>query len=129
MTVIKLDSGAELKITPAPFADAKALYQAFLEEIKDLKLDPAAEVDVNFFKGLFCAGFSSKKVDAALEACMKRVTYNGVKITPDIFEAAENRSDYMQVALEVAKENLQPFTKNLFARFAQAQASLLPPQA
>ncbi len=85
--VIDLPSGAKLKVTPAPFKDAKALYQACLEELKGLNLDPKQEIDANFFKGLFCVGFSSQKIEAALYKCFQRCTYNGNRIVDDsIFE-------------------------------------------
>lgn len=113
-----LPSGAKLKITLAPFKDARALYQALLEEAKVLKLDPTAEVDVNLYKDLFCVGLSSKKIEAALWECMKRVTYNDSRITEDIFEPVEARDDYMTVCFEVAKANIMPFTKSLYAQYA-----------
>ena len=110
---ITLPSGAKLKITLSPFAVSKALYQACLEELKSLKLDPNAEVDLNLFKDLFCAGFSSKRIEQCLDECMKRVHYNDRKITPETFEPAEAREDYLQVCLEVALTNIRPFMKNL----------------
>lgn len=116
---IKLPSGAELKITLAPFADAKSLYQAVLEEMKCLKIDAATEIDVNLFKDLFCYGFSSKKVETALEQCMKRCLINGIKIDKDTFEAEDLRQDYLIVCIEVVKANILPFLKPLFAQYNQ----------
>ena len=110
---LTLPSGSTLKITLAPFAQSKALYQAVLEELKALHLDPNAEVDVNLFKDIFCAGFASKKVEIALEECMKRVLYNGTKILPDTFEPVAAREDYLPVCLEVARANVAPFLKHL----------------
>lgn len=113
-----LPSGAVLKINPAPFADSRNLYQAVMEEFKVLKLDPAAEVDVNFMKDLLCTGLSSKKIELALTKCMQRATYNDLKITDATFEALEARDDYLTVCFEVAKENILPFMKSLYAQFA-----------
>lgn len=115
---VTLPSGAILKITLAPFKDARNLYQAILEEAKVLKLDPNAEVDVNLYKDLFCLGLSSKKIEAALWECMKRATYNGNRIAEDVFEPIEARDDYMAVCFEVAKANILPFTKSLYAQYA-----------
>ena len=64
---VTLPSGAELKITPAPFVEAKALYQAFLAEMKSLKLDHKAEVDVNFWKDIFCTALASKQIEQAID--------------------------------------------------------------
>lgn len=115
---VGLPSGAELVITPAPFADAKALYQAVLEELKSLKLNPQDDVDVNLLKDLICAGFGSKKIELALSKCFQRATYNGLKVTDDTWEPVEARQDYLQACLEVAKENLLPFVKSLSAEFS-----------
>jgi hypothetical protein len=115
--IVLLPSGAELTITLAPFKDGKALYQAVLEEVKSLTLDPDANVDVNLWKDLFCTGFSSKKIDAALDACFKRVLYNKLRVDDNTWEPASARQDYMQSCIEVAKENLAPFVKGLSAEF------------
>lgn len=121
---ITLPSGKTLKITLAPFADAKALYQACLEEIRTLRLDPAAEIDVNLFKDLFCLGFSSKKVDACLTACLKRVLYDNRRITDETFEDVSAREDYPFVLLEVAQANLRPFVRHLSSRYSTLLQSL-----
>lgn len=113
-----LPSGAELKVTVADFAVSKALYQAILEEAKAVHIDPVAEIDVNLFKDMFCACMSSKKVEVCLAECLKRVTYNGLKIDKDTFEPVEAREDFTTVCFEVAKENVAPFMKSLFAQFA-----------
>lgn len=118
MTEIKMPSGAILKVQPAPFAAARTLYQAVLEEAKGLKFDPEAQVDVNFFKDLFCAGLASKKIEAALAECFKSALYNDLKITNDIFEPVEAREDYIMACFEVAQENIKPFTKNLLLQYA-----------
>lgn len=110
---IELPSKAKLHINMAPFAEAKELYQACLEEVKNLKLDAKAEVDVNFYKDIFCAAFSSKRIDAALWACTKRCLYNKAAIKDDTFEPVEAREDYMEVCFKVLEANLKPFTKAL----------------
>jgi hypothetical protein len=126
---IKLQSGAELAITLAPFEDSKNLYQALLSELKVLKVEYNTEIDVNFFKDIFCVGFSSKAVEAALWKCMSRVTYNDLKVTKDTFEVEEARQDYFDVCFEVARANIAPFTKNLYAKYESVRAKLKPNQA
>jgi hypothetical protein len=115
---VTLPSGAVLVVAPAPFQAAKALYQAVLEEVKGVKVDPLAEVDVNLFKDMFCIGLSSKKIESALAECLKRVTYNGLKVDSSTFEPVESRQDYVTACFEVAKENIEPFTKSLYAQYA-----------
>lgn len=115
---MKLKSGAELKITLGSFTESKALYQACFEELKGLKLDPTAEVDVNLWKDLFCAALCSKKIEDALWKLMQRCTYNGLKIDGDTFEPEGARGDYMEVSYEVGKANILPFVKSLSAELS-----------
>lgn len=115
---VDLPSGAKLAITVSPFAISRALYQAVAEEMKGLKLDPKAEVDVNLKKDLFCTLIASKKIETTLEECFKRCTYNDRKIDGDTFEPVEARDDYFTVCVEVAQENIKPFMKSLYAEFA-----------
>lgn len=115
---VTLPSGAVLTIQPAPFADARDLYQALMEEGKGLKLDPTAEVDVNFWKDLFCTGLSSKKVEQKLWKCMEKVLINKLRVTTETFEPVEARDDYFTVLMEVATENISPFTKSLYVKYA-----------
>jgi hypothetical protein len=114
---IQLESGAKLMIALAPFKDAKELYQAALDELKSLKLDPQAEIDANFYKDIFCVGLSSKKIEAALLNCMKRCTYNGEKITEELFEDEKKREDYIIVCFHVLEQNIKPFTKALSQQY------------
>lgn len=127
MKEIKLPSGAVLKISPSPFATAKALYQSFLREVRGLKINSKMEMS-EIYKDLFCIGFSSPEVEKALWECMARCTYNGgrgdLKIDADTFEPIAAREDYLQVCTEVAKENLMPFTKDLYAEFRRLLAIL-----
>lgn len=116
--VVELSSGAKLTVKLAPFADSRTLYQAILEEAKDIRLNPNDEVDVNFFKDGFCAFLSSKKVEAALDKCMQRCLVNELKIDKDTFESEERREDYFTVVTEVAMHNIAPFTKSLYAKLS-----------
>jgi hypothetical protein len=115
MEDITLPSGAKLRISLSSFAVAKALFEAVAAEAKEMRLDPQSDIDLDLMKNLFCTGFSSKRIDTALSECMKKCTYNGVRLTEETFEPEEARQDYVTVCLEVALSNLRPFTKNLFA--------------
>lgn len=126
---VALPSGAKLAFNVAPFAEAKALYQAGLEEMKSLSLNDHAQVDANFWKDIFCVGLSSKKIEAALNVCLGRATYNGHKITNDTWEPIAAREDYMVVCFEVAKENILPFTKSLYAKYSHILEALKLGQA
>lgn len=127
MKEIKLPSGAILKIGTTPFSVSKALYQAILEEMKGISL--SSELQLNeIIKNIFCVGFSSKKIETALQECLKRCTYNAgngdLKIEESVFEPLEAREDYSLVCVEVTVENIRPFMKGLFAGFKLVSAML-----
>ena len=94
------------------------------EEGLSLKLDPKEEIDANFYKDIFFKALCSKKIEAALEPCLKRALYNGNKITADTFEPVEARDDYITVCFEVARENVYPFTKSLYAKYSHLLGQL-----
>lgn len=117
-----LPSGAILKFNLASFTEGRALYQACLEELKSLSLDPEKEIDSNLFKDIFCAALSSKKIESCVWACFKRATLSrgssgDLKIDESSFESLEARQDYIPACFEVAKENIVPFAKSLYAEF------------
>lgn len=120
MKEVKLPSGALLKIQIAPFSDAKALYQAVLEEIKGVQVSSTTDL-ASIFKDLACIGFSSKKIESKLEECLKRCTIDhgigDLRIDKDTFEPIERRDDYMVVCMAVAKENILPFVKSLYVAY------------
>lgn len=124
---IKLPSGATLKVQPSPFAISKALYQALLKEAKEVPFDTKMEM-ATLWKNLFCIAFSSPTIEACLQECFKRCTFNGgagdIKIDENTFEPVERRDDYMKVCVEVAKENVLPFVKSLYAEYQHISAIL-----
>lgn len=120
---VTLKSGARLKITLAPFADAKALYQAVLKELKDLKLGDSQQIE-SVLKDALCIGFSSKEIDERLEVCLRRVLYNDLKIDEDTFEPEKARGDYLPLIYEVMKANIDPFLKSLYAQWLDGLGAL-----
>jgi len=132
MKEITLPSGAILKITLAPFSDAKALYQAILEEVKNIELSGKTDM-TNIFKNIACAAFSSKKIEMCIETCFKRCTYDAgkgdFKIDAQTFESAENRMDYIPACTAVIEENIAPFLKSLFVEFQRFMLKIPSVQA
>jgi hypothetical protein len=120
MKELKLPSGAVLKIQVSPFSVSKALYQALLKELKDIPISAKTEVS-SLYKDLFCIGFASPVIESCLWKCFERCTYNygagDFKIDDQTFESVERRDDYMMVCMEVAKENVLPFAKSLYAEY------------
>ena len=105
----KLESGAELEVFLADFIDGHRLYKSVARELSKYNL---AEGTV---ENLAMVMASSEDVDVALWPCMKKSLYTGnvyerVKVTPEIFEKPEVRSDLIEIQREVLGYNLIPFS-------------------
>lgn len=131
MREINLPSGATLKIQVAPFSASKALYKAVLKELKGINIDPKGDA-TSLYKDIFCTSFSSEEIEKTLWECLKRCTLNSgagdLKIDDQTFEPVERRDDYMKVCIEVAKDNILPFAKSLYAEYQHMSAILETPQ-
>lgn len=129
MKEVKLPSGAILKMGVNPFEVSRTLYQAVLDEMKSLPFHSQEEIG-NLYKNMLCAGFASKKIEAALWECFKKCQYcdgrGELKIDKDTFEPLEARFDYIDVCMEVAKENIGPFGKGLYAQYQILLEMMLP---
>ena len=113
MREVPLPSGATLKVSMAPFKDAKALFQALAREWKSA--DPMTLTNPAGQTQLFMAAFASTEVEKMLWPCLSRSLYNNAKIVPETFEPEESRPDFIPVCLEVVTENVTPFMKSLFS--------------
>lgn len=127
---VSLPSGAKLDIQAAPFVDAKALYQTILAEFRGFSFDSTTDMAA-VFKEIACIGFSSTAVEKCIWKCLERCLYTATdgpeagaqsKITTGTFDPVERREDYIKVCIEVARENVGPFMKSLFAQYNQALA-------
>lgn len=127
MREIKMPSGATLKVAPSPFAISKALYQALLKEAKGIVISSKTEIPA-LYKDLFCTALSSPEIEKCLWECMKYCLYDGgkgdLKIGEETFEPIEARDDFMSVCMEVAKENVLPFGKSLYAEYQRILATM-----
>jgi hypothetical protein len=106
----KLDSGSEIEVFLADFPDGHRLYKAVARELSKYNL---AEGTVENLAMVMAA---SEDVDAALWPCMKKALYTGhgyekQKLSPEIFEKPEIRSDLIEIQKEVLGYNLVPFSK------------------
>lgn len=127
---VKLPSGATLKVQPAPFAEAKALYQAVLDEMKGTPVPQSIDLG-NLLKTVLMQAFSSPRIEAALWTCFQKCLYNSgapgagdLKIDKDTFEPVAARADYTSVCLEVGEENIAPFVKSLYAVWKQMVSTI-----
>lgn len=121
---VKLPSGKTLEVEDAPFEMARNLEMVITEEIRSMKFQPDLDVMGQLMKEGFLIALSSRKIDDALWECMKRCTYENIKISKATFEPVEAREDFHDVCFEVAQQNIRPFTKNLFAKFKDLSKDL-----
>lgn len=116
---VKLPTGAELKIQLPPFSVSKDLYQSLLREAKGVAIRQDTDMG-DLYKNLFCIGFSSKEIDAALDKCFEHCLYENLRIDANTFEPEKAREDYIQVCVEVVKANIAPFMKSLYSEYKRA---------
>lgn len=107
----KLESGAELNVTPASFPEGHRLFKAVAKVMQE----------ENFVEGTVQAlglkVLSNEEIEAALWPCAARGTYNGLKINPALFEDLNARADFLSIMKEVLAYNLIPFSKSLGSIF------------
>lgn len=115
---VKLPSGAILKIHTAPFVDAKTLFQALLKEIK--KVNIKADEWEGVLKDIVCSAFSSPEIEECIKKCWIKCLYMRgdvpKKLSDSLFDDQSTWEDYISILIEVAKENVSPFLKSLFAQ-------------
>lgn len=115
MRILKLPSGAELRISISGIRECLELQDAFVEALKEVNIDPK-NFGINLRKELLCALLPNKRLRAAIEVCMRKSLYNGLHIEVEkTFEPIEARDDLYTVYTTVAEENLLPFVKSLSA--------------
>ncbi len=140
---IKLESGAKLVITPAPFGDALGLQKAIMKAVKGAKVMDGvkslnlADVDMDAIKDALIDAATSPEVETCLFKCFERSTYNGARVNADLFDdpakndagkekGLEARKDYYFIAWEVVKANCAPFFERTFSML---KASRVAPAA
>jgi hypothetical protein len=107
-----LPSGTVITINPAPFLDAKDLFQALATQFQLTPITKDMQV-MELQKNLFTACVSSPLVEKLVWKCLLRCTIENEKVTPETFEDVERRQDYIPACMEVVKENVSPFLTSL----------------
>lgn len=121
----KLDSGAVLLVTMAPFEDSKDLHDCVIKAFLKAGIKEPNLNDMDMTPFIFTAG-ADKDVERCLFKCAERAVYRhdgseassmGVSKTlfdtPVIGEKA--RKDYYPMFFKIAEVNLQPFMQALFS--------------
>jgi hypothetical protein len=123
---VKLASGAVLEISISDFKTVNALIKALMKEAKNIKVDGGMELDIekaiqqgqyNFLKDIVCSLIASDEVENLIFQCFERCLYNKKKVNQGLFDVDyEARGDYFEMAWEVGKFNVAPFTKGLLSK-------------
>jgi len=136
-----LTSGKELEVSLPSFEDSTRLRQAVMMDLKGIQIsfgDMKSGVPfqgqlvtqemLNTLKNLTASLAGSAAIEAALWPCMARGTWDGQKITKDLFENEEAREDFMEIAQEVLWYSLRPFLKGLVSKLKPLAAGLTSSQ-
>lgn len=114
--------GNKVKVTMNPssldkaFKLKSATEKAILKQgISLFEVLGKGEITYEDVFGLAMAIDSDTDVFDACFDCMDKSIYNGVKITKEVFEDEENRSDLYEVLFYCLKVNVYPFFKSLLS--------------
>ena len=128
MNFITQNGQKDVVINAASFKDAANLRKAVMKSI----------VESNFASGLNKGAFENVELSTLLDTglklilntdmsnlfeqsifeCLKICTYDGKKITQQLFDdMPEAREDYYEIVSKCCEENLRPFFKSLVSEF------------
>lgn len=122
---LKLPSGKILRADPSTFDKGKHLYQTVMREAKNLGSEITTDIDETLIFRLGMLALSSETIEKAIWECVDKTLIDGDRVTKAYFEVVENRDDYFTFLFEVAKVNIAPFTKSLFAQFKPLLEALM----
>lgn len=109
-----LPSQAKLHVTVVPFKDAMALTKSLMKAASGIQLarNPL-DMDVTVLKDAMIAAATSEEVETAVFRCLERCTYEGIRVTPDLFNdkdlGEKARADYFSICGKVVEVNCAPF--------------------
>jgi hypothetical protein len=125
-----LTSGAKLVVTIAPFQDANNLKNSLLRAVKGMRgLDETIvgaaqgikDVDLGSILDVVLNAATSPEVENAIFKCAERVTWNAIKVTPELFDdikyGEQAREDYYEICLKISEVNCRPFLKGVGSLF------------
>ena len=109
------ETGAKVVINPCSLMEAFMLKSAIQKALigNGIKLEDAFETGIS---SIFLALDSSPEVFKCLFECLKKSTYNDVKITMETFDKDDARQDLYEVFFYCLKVNIYPFFKPLLSR-------------
>ncbi|MBQ0113345.1 MAG: hypothetical protein KBT03_09470 [Bacteroidales bacterium] len=109
------ENGAKVVINPCSLFDAFKLKSEIQKALlkNNIKIEEVFEKDI---VSLFLALDSSEEIFKCMFACLKKSTYNDIKITEEVFEKEDARGDLYEVFFACLKVNIYPFFKPLLSQ-------------
>ena len=119
----ELPSGSKLDVTPLDFGEAFAVFQQVAKIIGLLELDLAGiDIGKDFlaqdlvkFKRPLAQVLSNHELEKAGKQCLKKCTYNGLKVTDSTWNDIVARKDYLFAMFFALKDNCGPFLEGAFS--------------
>lgn len=110
------ENQAKVILNAAPLEDAFRLKAALQKALLSQNINLQELTDGDLFKVMLALD-SSPEVYNCMFDCLKKSSYNGIKITRETFEPEETRGDLYEVFFYCLKVNVYPFFKSLLSRF------------
>lgn len=110
------NTGAKIVVNPCSFQAAFKLKNAIQKALLKNKVSLEAALDQDI-TSLILSIDSDEDIMECMFECLKKSTYDGVKITQDTFEAESARGDLYDIFFQCLKVNIYPFFKPLLSRF------------
>ena len=119
----ELPSGSKLDVTPLDFGEAFAVFQQVAKIIGLLELDLAGiDIGKDFlaqdlvkFKRPLAQVLSNHELEKAGKQCLKKCTYNELKVTDSTWNDIDARKDYLFAMFFALKDNCGPFLEGAFS--------------
>ena len=110
------NTGTKIVINPCSFQEAFRLKSAIQKALlkSGVSLETALEQDIT---SLILAIDSDEEIMERMFDCLRKSTYDGIKITKDTFEDESARGDLYDIFFQCLKVNIYPFFKPLLSRF------------
>lgn len=106
-------TGAKVVVNAADLQDAFLLKTKIQKAFKENGINPVEALGKGDVFSLIDAMDGSMDVFDGLFTCLKKSTYNGAKITPEVFMSEETRGDLYEIFFYCLKVNVYPFFKSL----------------
>lgn len=107
------ETGRKVVIAPAGLDEAFTLKAKINKAFIENKVNPQEAITTGDLLAVIMAMDSSLEVLNAAFDCLKKSTYNDVRITKELFESEENKPDLYEVLFYCLKVNVYPFFKSL----------------